>query len=183
MGQLLIYLLAVTEPLNPPYEGATLAQLQNANVQHFLQLHAYLRNELRLMLELVDELSEGLDDYNQATIHSLVNVGSRYAQHLHAHHHGETQLLFPVLNREGLEAEIVARLNREHDEISELIDVAVGGLFRLKTADVSKITAELRQLGNALRSHLDYEEKHVCPLLALWDSPAGFYAALFQRQR
>ena len=30
------------------------------------------------------------------------------------------------------------------------------------------IEADLRQLGDALRSHLDYEETHVCLLLTLW---------------
>jgi hemerythrin-like domain-containing protein len=170
----------MTEPFNPPYEGATLDQLRNPNVQHFLQLHGYLRYELQMMLQLVDELTREAD-FNQNMLRSLMSAGSRYAQHLHAHHHGETQLMFPVLEREGLAKEIVARLNREHDEIGSLIEKVSGSLFQMRTAEFPEIKENLRQLGNSLRTHLDYEEKHVCPLLSLWDSPGGFYAALFTR--
>jgi len=101
----------MTEPFNPPYEGATLAQLQNENVQIFLNLHAYLRNELKMMLALIEDLT----------------------------------------------------------------DEAVG-----ETAELPKVKSDLRQLGDSLRSHLDYEETHVCPLLTHWTSAAKFYGALFR---
>lgn len=177
----------MTKPFDPPYEGATLAQLKNENVQQFLYLHGYLRNEMKMLLQLIEGLMDegGLAgetaELDQGLIQSLIQSGSQYAQHLHAHHHGETALMFPVLARAGLDDEIVQRLNREHDELGALIDTVMAALLQMKTADVARITADLGRLGEALRAHLDYEERHVCPLLGLWNSPAEFYRDLFQR--
>jgi hemerythrin-like domain-containing protein len=174
----------MTHPFNPAYEGATLAQLKNENVQHFLYIHNYLRNEMRMLLQLIDELIEEpggeTAEINQSIIQALIRSGKQYGQHLHAHHHGETSLLFPTLKRAGLASEIVDRLNHEHDELSALIDEVTMALSGMETAEFPKINDRLRQLGNALRSHLDYEERHVCPLLANWSSTTEFYMAIFR---
>jgi hemerythrin-like domain-containing protein len=177
----------MTQHLDAPYEGATPEQLDNMNVQHFLHLHNYLRNELRMILQFVEELTRGAGEVsaenNRELLEGLFRAGSQYAQHLHAHHHGETQLLFPVLKREGLDSEVVERLNREHDEIGALIDGVTTSLFQMKSADLPGMMQDMHQLGDTLRNHLEYEESYICPLLTHWSSPAKFYAALFQSSR
>jgi hemerythrin-like domain-containing protein len=177
----------MTHPSNPPYEGATLAQLKNENVQHFLYIHNFLRNEMAMLLQLIEELTEGGEgvtaEANQATIRALIRSGSQYGQHLHNHHHGETSLLFPLLKPEGLSTEIINRLNQEHDEIGRLINKVTGALFRLNSAEPDKIQADLLKLAETLRAHLDYEERHVCPLLASWKTSTDFYTSILRGAR
>lgn len=177
----------MTQNFVPPHEGITEEQLNNANVQQLLYLHGYLRNELKTILQFIDDLTDEQVERTPASyqrlIHSLIMSGSQYAQHLHAHHHGETQLMFPALQQAGLPPTVIEQLNREHDQLGEMIDSVSKALFRPTTADLSQIKTDLHQLGEALRSHLDYEETHLCPLLALWATPSEFYAALFRNSK
>lgn len=153
-----------------PYEGATPEQLRSPLVRELLSIHDMFRSELAKILDFINQLIEGeapLDSPEaQYRIRSVIQAGSRYTYMLHMHHNIETSTMFPALEVEGLDHAIVDRLNREHDEISVLIDGFRDGIHRLATIEPDVLNHDLRRLADALHNHLAYEETHVCPLLA-----------------
>jgi hemerythrin-like domain-containing protein len=100
---------------------------------------------------------------------------------LHAHHHGEDLLLYPLLmERVPGQAEEAARVEHEHVVIAGRIDVvsAAGAAWRA-APDVKRAEAlavSLDELNAALEQHLDDEEAEMVPLAAVtltqeeWDA-------------
>ncbi|WP_119069428.1 hemerythrin domain-containing protein [Aggregatilinea lenta] len=158
--------------MNPPYEGATEDQLRSPFVQEFLAVHDMFRDQLAAILGYVEDLLRGdgkLDGPDTAQhTRALIQAGTQYTQYLHLHHSIETEGMFPLLQDEGLDAAIVARLNAEHDELSELIDRFHAAILDLAAVEPDVLNNDLRRLADALRAHLAYEETHVCPLMARW---------------
>ena len=158
--------------MNPPYEGATAEQLQSPMVRELLSVHNMFRNQLQGIVDYIDDLLSGeqrLDaPETRLRIQALIRAGSQYTQMLHGHHHGETDMLFPLLKKEGLEDAIVDKLNADHDVLGTLIDQFNEGIHNLAAVDPTVMNHDLRRLSDALREHLDYEETHICPLMARW---------------
>jgi iron-sulfur cluster repair protein YtfE (RIC family) len=154
----------------PPYDGATPEQLASPYVQELLAVHGMFRREMATMLRYADALLNGDQSPSavetQSRIQSLIRAGSQYTMMLHHHHHLESDTLFPVLEAQGMDRAIVDRLNREHDEISVLIDAFSESVHDLTTAHPDAATTDLQKLSDALIAHLAYEETHVCPMLA-----------------
>ena len=153
-----------------PYEGATAEQLRSPMVNELLRVHDMFRDQLVMIMNYVDDLLSGEAQLNapgtSMQVQSLIRAGSQYTQMLHSHHHGETDLLFPMLQKDGLEAPVVERLNAEHDEIGVLIDQFNGAIRNLAAIEPAVMNSDLRRLAEALREHLAYEETHICPFLA-----------------
>lgn len=153
-----------------PYEGATAEQLRSPMVNELLRVHDMFRDQLAIIMNYVEDLLSGEAQLNgQGTsmqVQSLIRAGSQYTQMLHGHHHGETDSLFPLLQKDGLEAPVIDRLNTEHDEIGVLIDQFNGAIRNLAAVEPEVMNSDLRRLAEALREHLAYEETHICPFLA-----------------
>jgi hemerythrin-like domain-containing protein len=153
-----------------PYEGATQEQLRHPMVRELLAIHDMFRRELVQMLRAVESLLNKDQPLTgpeaQQQIQMLSRSGARYAWTLHMHHHIETSTLFPTLEREGLDPEIIQRLNSEHDEIAALVDSFEASVQRLAAVEPEVVNGDLRRLADALQAHLAYEETHVCPMLA-----------------
>ncbi len=158
--------------INQPYEGATPEQLRNPFVRELLGVHNMFRNQLAAILAYVEELIAGDQQLTApattAQIQALIRSGAQYTQILHTHHHLETSYLFPPLQEEGLESEVVDRLNAEHDEIGVLVDKFNDAIHQLATIEPGVLDNDLRRLADALHAHLAYEETHVCPFMARW---------------
>lgn len=156
--------------MNQPYEGATPEQLRNPLVNELLGVHNMFRSELATMLRFINQLMEGdvalQSPETQSRVQTLMHVGSRYTQMLHMHHGLESSQLFPRLRGEGLEDAVVERLEREHDEISVLIDNFSDAIHDLASIEPDVLNNDIRRLADALHAHLAYEETHVCPFLA-----------------
>jgi len=162
--------------IDQPYEGATPEQLQHPMVRELLAVHDMFRNELAAMLSFVDDLiagqqqpteSETTDRIYATRIRHLIQVGVQYNQMLHHHHHLESVMLFPALRDEAPEIDpVIVRLEAEHDEIAVLIDKFDESTRDLAAIKPSTLNTDMLRLAEALRSHLAYEETHVCPLLA-----------------
>lgn len=155
---------------NPPYPGATPDQLSHSLVREFLGVHNMFRQQLAAMLTFVQEI---LADDPQWTkpetrrrFNGLVNTSGQYTHWLHFHHNIETSTMFPKLQAEGLDMAVVERLNREHDQLSALIDKFNDVLQQGSAVLPETLTQDLQQLSQLLQDHLLYEESHVCPLLA-----------------
>ena len=157
---------------NRSYEGATAEQLDHPLVQEFLAIHDMFRNQLAAMLRYLDDLLMGKAQISgpETTIRTqaLIRAGTQYTQVLHFHHHAETSSLFPALQEEGLEIEVVDRLNAEHDELGVMIDKFNDGIHDLAAVEPEVMNNDMRRLAEALRAHLAYEETHVCPLMVRW---------------
>jgi len=155
-----------------PYAGATPEQLRHPMVRELLGIHNVFRSQLQAMLEYVGELISGKEDLagpnTQVRIHALIQAGTQYTYMLHHHHQLETTMVFPALEQEGLEKTVVDRLNTEHDEISVLIDKFSTSVRELAAIEPEVLNNDMRRLADALKAHLDYEETHVCPVLARW---------------
>ena len=151
------------------YADATSAELNHPMVRQFLAIHTMFRGELANMLRFVDALLAQGQSLQQAEmagyIQTLAEATYRYTHYLHLHHHHESSGLFPELRREGLEHEVIQRLEREHDEITALISQLEGTLQNAAAIDAQVINRDLQRLAESLRLHLAYEESHVCPLL------------------
>ena len=160
------------------YEGATPEQLRHSLVREFLAIHDMFRRELDAMLRFVDALIANKQNLTRpetlVQMQRLVQAAFQYTQLLHFHHHGESSGLFPALRTVGLAEPVIDRLEAEHTAIARLIDQLDAAMRDLAAIDPNQVDAGLRQLAEALRTHLAYEETHVCPLLILfsrWPMP------------
>ena len=158
--------------IETPYEGATMEQLRSPLVREFLGIHDMFRNQLTAIMNYIEDLVSGeaalTSPETRLQIQAVVQAGSQYTQVLHFHHHAETSSLFPALQKEGLETDIVDRLNADHDDIGVMIDQFNDAVHNLVAVDPDVMNHDLRRLADALRAHLAYEETHVCPLMARW---------------
>ncbi len=156
--------------LNEPYQGATEEQLRSPMVRELLAIHNMFRNELAAMLRFVEELTNGRHTLDgpetQTRIRMLIQAGQRYTYMLHHHHHLETAMVFPRLATEGLEQEVIDKLNSDHDEIAVLIGEFEAAIHDYSAVEPAVVDNDLRRLSDALQAHLAYEETHVCPFLA-----------------
>lgn len=156
--------------VSTPYEGATAEQLRSPMVNELLRVHDMFRDQLAIIMNYINDLLSGEAQLNgpetSMQVQSLIRAGSQYTHMLHTHHHGETSLLFPLLQRDGLEAPIIERLNTEHDELGVMIDQFNGAIRNLAAVEPGVMNSDLRRLAEALHQHLAYEETHVCPFLA-----------------
>ena len=154
---------------SPPYEGATAEQLRHPNVRRFLAIHNLFRRELEKMLQYVDGLlraeaqADAIESAQQ--IEPLARAAYQYTQYLHLHHNIESSDLFSALQRAGLAASIIERLEAEHWEIAAQIEQFSVGMQTLATYSPGRFQHGLARLADLLRTHLAFEEQHVCPLL------------------
>jgi len=156
--------------LNDSYVGATPEQLAHPMVAELLAIHNHFRTELAAMLRLTQDLLAGRQPLDgpqtRARVQALIRASYQYTYMLHAHHGIETAQLFPALAAQGLETEVVARLNREHDAIGVLVDQFSADLRDLSDAQPGVLDTDLQRLAQALTDHLAFEETHICPVLA-----------------
>lgn len=156
-----------SKPYTDAYVGATAEQLNHPLVREFLAIHSMFRRELSNMLRFVDGLIAGEQSASgiesSTRIQTLAHATFRYTQLLHFHHHAESSALFPVLKGEGLDEDVIRRLEADHDEITLLVDQLDAAMRN--AIEPQRVSRDLQRLAESLRTHLSYEESHVCPLL------------------
>jgi hemerythrin-like domain-containing protein len=141
--------------------------MESVPVQEVVVVHRVFRREFRLAAELVRAATPG--DLQRA---------ARLSQHvtflldtLHHHHGGEDDLLWPrLLERSEPDAELINRMQRQHDDIGEAI-VTIEKRIPQWTIDANENSRD--QLADAIERmhavlviHLDDEERHILPLAA-----------------
>ncbi|MEV0200080.1 hemerythrin domain-containing protein [Nonomuraea sp. NPDC050691] len=130
-------------------------------------VHRVLRRESRLLVELVAAVAPG-DTARAKVIAGHFRV---YRLGLHHHHEGEDELLWPpLLARVDLEADIVLRMQAQHERIAATLrrlDAAVPAWEAGAGADErDTVVAALCEHRAVLREHLDDEEATLLPLAA-----------------
>lgn len=158
--------------MKEPYVGATEEQLRSPMVRELLAVHSMFRDQLQAILNYVNDLISGDEQLRSAEtnirVQMLIRAGTQYTHMLHFHHHAETETMFPVLQRDGLDTAVIDRLNADHDELGVMIDRFSESIQHFATIEPDVMNNDLRRLADALQAHLAYEETHVCPFLSRW---------------
>jgi alkanesulfonate monooxygenase SsuD/methylene tetrahydromethanopterin reductase-like flavin-dependent oxidoreductase (luciferase family) len=170
-----------TRPTGPPPEpGRTYTAREQASGRHLIEVHNHLRDELRQIRQLVEEVASGATDPGAARSHINTmtmrqnnwTVGTyceSYCRVVTIHHTIEDQSLFPYLRQADRRlAPVVDRLQAEHHAIHEVLE----GVDRALVAFVSgpdgakALQSAVDLLTDALLSHLSYEERELVEPLA-----------------
>ncbi len=121
-------------------------------------VHDAFRRELALVRAEVAESGAGLGA--QLRVNCLTVCAN-----LHAHHETEDGYIFPGVAERGPElAEVVRRLREEHQAVAVLVD-RLKALLAAPGTDPAALRDEVDRLIAELEGHLDYEERHLVPVL------------------
>lgn len=130
-------------------------------------VHRAFRRESRLLIELVTAVAPG----DTARARVIADHFRDYRLGLKNHHEGEDELLWPpLLSRVDLEADIVLRMEAQHERVADTLarlDAAVPAWEATADADRrDTLVAALTEHRALLLEHLDDEEATLLPLAA-----------------
>jgi hemerythrin-like domain-containing protein len=129
-------------------------------------VHRMFRRECALLPQLVAAVTDG--DLAQAR--AVAGHAHEVLDMLHHHHVGEDDLLWPRLSaRTRLHAELLARMDSQHQGLAVLLDQAATAFTGWRDAPTAPhstaLTALLEQLSAGLNEHFDEEESAVLPIV------------------
>ncbi|MGW6707392.1 hemerythrin domain-containing protein [Streptomyces sp. NPDC054956] len=130
-------------------------------------IHRGLRREARLLVELVAAVAPG----ETARARVLADHFRDYRLGLHHHHQGEDEHLWPLLlARVDLEADLVLRMEAQHERVAATLAVASEALPAWENGagelERDALVAALAEHRAVLVEHLDDEEGSLLPLAA-----------------
>ncbi|GAA3474828.1 hemerythrin domain-containing protein [Nonomuraea roseola] len=139
----------------------------SVNTQDMEIVHRVFRRETRLLVDLVAAVAPG--DTARAKV--IADHFRIYRLGLHHHHEGEDELLWPpLLSRVDLEADIVLRMQAQHDRIAATLtrlDAAFPAWEATAGADErDTLVAALTEHRAVVLEHIDDEEATLLPLAA-----------------
>jgi hypothetical protein len=152
-------------------------------------VHGMIRRDLATVRRLADELADGLPGETAAATIADLAVGSpvwqlkinclQYCRFVHAHHHGESALLFPQLRRSNPAlGPVVDKLEADHALVSDLLDEVTAAAMSLAAeeseAERKQLITALGDLSDELLAHLDFEEENISATLRTWTSWPGW---------
>jgi hemerythrin-like domain-containing protein len=128
-------------------------------------IHRAFRRESRLLRTAIAAVPPG--DTRRAGI--LAEHLRWYRLGLHNHHHGEDELIWPLLYaRVDLEADIVVRMEAQHERIARTLDEVMRALpaWESSAGEAARdaLVAALAEHRAAVHEHHDDEETHLLPL-------------------
>jgi iron-sulfur cluster repair protein YtfE (RIC family) len=154
--------------------------------QHLIDVHDHLRAELAQLRQLVEQVAAGTSDpdavrsyINRMTIRqnnwTLGTFCETYCRTVTNHHMLEDRSVFPHLRRSDERlGPVIDRLEREHEEIHDLlerVDRALVALVAAEPQGIDGVEAAMNQLTDALLAHFSYEERELVEPL----TRHGFY--------
>ncbi|MFD4911800.1 hemerythrin domain-containing protein [Streptomyces virginiae] len=130
-------------------------------------IHRGLRREARLLVELIAGVAPG----DTARARLLGDHFRDYRLGLTGHHHGEDAYLWPpLMARVDLEADLVLRMEDQHERVAASLTAADEALpaweRRAGEAERDTLVSLLAEHRTVLREHLDDEEEFLLPLAA-----------------
>ena len=137
------------------------------DTREMVVIHRVFRRELALLPRLIRGVADG-DTARAARISEhLVDITTG----LTTHHTGEDELLWPLLlQRVTLEADLVRRMEAQHEAVHERIGATQQMAVRwAEHADVpsrDELATAVDQMHAALVEHLDDEEQLMLPIIA-----------------
>jgi hypothetical protein len=159
---------------------------QQAAGQHLIDVHDGLRAELSRLREMIEQVAAGHRD--PAAVRSFINrmtirqngwtLGAfcaSYCRVVAGHHTLEDRSIFPHLrSRDADLAPVIDRLEDEHEVIADMlerVDQTLVALVSDGRDGMDEVRAVMDLFGDALLSHLSYEERELVEPLAR----LGFY--------
>ena len=139
-------------------------------------VHRVFRREFRILPALIRAVPPG-DTRRAETIGShLADITTG----LHHHHAAEDELLWPVmLDRVGLRADLVHRMEAQHERLAALLiridDLTVRWRAHATVEVRDDLADVLAQASGALDEHLADEERELLPLVAEHVTPAEWH--------
>lgn len=138
---------------------------QPPDTHEMVVIHRAFRRESRLLAALIAAVPGG--DTDRARV--LARHFRWYRQGLSNHHHGEDELIWPLLHtRVDVGGDTVARMEAQHERVASTLDRATAAVTPWEaTADASardQLVAHLGDHRGVLLEHLDDEEAHLLPL-------------------
>jgi hypothetical protein len=159
-------------------------EARNVLLEELRWVHNVLRGELEVCRDLAVHVRGGAPpDEVRARLEALQARGPlwllrinclRYCQFVHGHHGHEDILLFPAVRSYAPELSgVVDKLEADHRQVSDLLDIVEDAARRLGTADEAaardSVAGALENLSEHLLEHLAYEEVALAPVLVAWD--------------
>jgi len=137
------------------------------DVHDMVVVHRVFRREFRLIPALTRAVQPG--DTARAKV--IADHARLVLTGLHGHHTSEDLLLWPkLLERAAPDAELVHRMESQHERVADAIDRIGPALDRweaeARPAVSEEVAAAFDALRGALLEHLDDEERHILPLAA-----------------
>jgi hemerythrin-like domain-containing protein len=137
------------------------------HVHDMVVVHRAFRREFTLLPRLVRAVDPG--DTARAAV--LAAHARLVLEVLHLHHTGEDDLLWPkLLDRCPPDAELVERMEAQHDAVAAAIDRLGPALDRweaeARPAVAEEVATAVEDMAAALLVHLDEEERHILPIAA-----------------
>jgi hemerythrin-like domain-containing protein len=128
-------------------------------------IHRGIRRESRMLAQLIAAVAPG--DTARAKV--LADHFRDYRLGLHNHHHGEDEHLWPVLlGRVDLEADLVLRMEAQHERVAATLARAEAALPAWEAtageAERDTLVAALTDHYAVLVEHLDDEENELLPV-------------------
>ncbi len=127
-------------------------------------IHRAFRRESKLLGELI----AGVPDGDTARVAVLSGHLAWYQAGLTNHHQGEDELLWPVLRRGDVDAEIVARMERQHSRVADTLAHVASALQAWQASAAAdhrdELVGALSAHRHVLIEHLDDEEDHLLPI-------------------
>ena len=144
-----------------------LATTVEIDTHEMVVIHRAFRRESRLLGVLIASVPDGHTERAAVLSRHL----GWYQAGLANHHHGEDELLWPLLReRAHVGAEIVVRMERQHTRVAETLEEVLGALPAWQASAGANGRNELVRALSAhhqvLIEHLDDEEQHLLPLAA-----------------
>jgi hemerythrin-like domain-containing protein len=163
---------------------ASAAGVQRPDTHGMVVIHRAFRRESQLLATLIAAVPAG--DTRRARV--LADHLRWYQLGLHNHHTGEDELIWPLLlARVDLEADIVLRMEAQHERISQTLAQAETGLaaWESSAAEAARdhLVAVLTDHRAVLLEHVDDEETELLPLAARhltaaeWDAMGDHFLA------
>ena len=137
------------------------------NTHQMVVGHRVFRREFRLLPTLIKAVEDG----NAVRAGVLAKHAADVATALHVHHSSEDEVLWPrLLDRVSLHAELVHRMQQQHEQIGEYLG-RIESLLPIwaETAGPGEregLATTFTSASAVLEQHLDEEEREILPLVA-----------------
>ncbi|MBM7784547.1 hemerythrin domain-containing protein [Tenggerimyces flavus] len=148
------------------------ASMERTDTSDMIIVHRLFRREFRRAPRLILGVAEGDTERAEFIGSYLADI----AAGLHHHHHAEDELLWPkLLERVSLQAELIHRMEGQHERLAVLLGRIDELLPVWRTRAEASVRDELAdviaQASGALDEHLGEEESEILPLVAEHLSP------------
>jgi hemerythrin-like domain-containing protein len=134
-------------------------------IQQMVVIHRVFRREFGLLPGLIRRVTPG--DVTRASV--VADHAATLLEFVHVHHSGEDELLWPVLlERVEIEADLIHRMEEQHEYVARLVDRA-HSLLPAWASDPTldrgaDLAATFDDMAGALGEHLGDEEVEILPL-------------------